>query len=186
MGVQALFVIYPRTPIAICDPSYYFTFVLPKLLFSVCLLRIFADSMLIAVNDYRRESIGIQSGRLAGRSPNRSNASGSISLYIYRDYEKSQHTAIKTSDTSCVCLVVFRIFNNVVVSRLLTQWEHIHKLANVIGGRYSGFVVGELSSAERRRPSKTADPVSYERPGPRSAANQKLSICCSITPSTPQ
>lgn len=89
---------------------------------------------------------------MAGRSPNRSNASGSISLYIYRDYEKSQHTAIKTSDTSCVCLV-FRIFNNVVVSRLLTrrQWEHIHKLANVIGGRYSGLVaVGELSSTEKQ------------------------------------
>lgn len=92
---------------------------------------------------------------------------------MIRDYEKSQHTAIKTSDTSCVCLV-FRIQQ--CCSLEASQWEHIHKLAYVIGGRYPGMV-GELSSAERRRQSKTADPVSYERPGPRSPANQKLSIC---------
>lgn len=61
----------------------YFCFAIVKLLFSVCLLRIFADSMLIAVNDYRHGSIGIEWP--VGRSVTQDPMLVGQSLYIYRD-----------------------------------------------------------------------------------------------------
>lgn len=82
--VNMLSFLSPRTPIAIwTELLLYFCFAIVKLLFSVCLLRIFADSMLIAVNDYRHGSIGIEWP--VGRSVTQDPMLVGQSLYIYRD-----------------------------------------------------------------------------------------------------